>query len=1045
MNNNKFQAYCRDNFKTKHNEDKYNFQFWTGDIDRNMLLMVPDDRIDEFWAKYYEYKVQAGQRSMLLERPHPEYNILKIDIDLHHTPTPEDLRAMELQHKYTHEMIKELATLYLQALSELAQIPPGAKITVFEKKMPRMKGKDGEKKMIKDGIHLVSGDIVGSNALLHAVYERFLVTPGVQEIYTKFANSESLKSMVDRKVISNTAWFPIGSGKPDDKANFYKPTVTYEIRFMEGINDPGDDLCDPCGESVDDSDEGSDNESGNNTGNKTGNKSGNKTNKIILRKCELGLDMLQSIIHFSNAHKRPTIRPHAHINLQNLAHVNTNGVVDENMPLTLIERTQILNQYKHGRYRDVIDPEYIDHLLICLDRKRCLDYQQWATIGLCLYNISPYCYHMWVQWSKSAVDKFDEDVCFRKWYIEFKNTADKYSLGIDVLKQYARSDNPAKYKELTTTHKSIFLENMIKDLNRGIGMGNRKWAMKAKEYIEIHCEWQIKCISTKQNTWYKFMTQQWQEDEGGNLLHKFLMGEFYNDIEKMYKGSEDDIGSIQREIKELERQHARDVNRNEMFSPDNDDFGANTLSRRLAAEHGAGNGHRSIEDVLAEKKEKAHTLKIKEEEAKSMFKQAGNAMSYLEKKSNRVILIADLSNEFFEPEFYKNLDTNRLVFLCLNGVLDLETCQFRKGLPKDISTLNCMYNYPYDTESEKAQIIFGEIEEFLDKIFPDLEVQNYVMNLYAEKLSGVVRREEFFIHTGSGKNGKSIFAFLLKHVFGQYFQMTDPTLFSQIRDDPDKPSPTTANIRGKHIIMSSEPKADKGLQCDTIKRLTGGDPITGRHLNKDPITFYPMCMWNMQCNDIPDMDSTDHGTWRRIHVINYPSRFVDQKSDMLNDPEKYPHHYPEDNTIKDKLEVWAPYFLVMLFNRYQDLKRDNFKCLSDEFIPNPVKEATERYKQIANVYELFAKEHTEYKPGYKQSVNDVWIEFQRYTISVNHPTKVSKKQFDAQIRRFMGRVEGNGREQSFYDWTLRNGGEPIGTPKTIAAPPTQSNTPPHTS
>ena len=271
--------------------------------------------------------------------------------------------------------------------------------------------------------------------------------------------------------------------------------------------------------------------------------------------------------------------------------------------------------------------------------------------------------------------------------------------------------------------------------------------------------------------------------------------------------------------------------------------------------------------------------------------------------------------------------------------------------------------------------------------------------------------------------------------------MTDPTLFSQVRDDPDKPAPTVANIRGKRVIMSSEPKAEKGLQCDTIKRLTGGDPITGRHLNKDPITFYPMCMWNMQCNDIPDMDSTDHGTWRRIHVINYPSRFVDPKSETLNDPEKYPNHYPEDNTIKDKLEKWAPYFLVMLFNRYQELKKDNFRCLSDEFIPMPVREATEKYKQIANVYELFAKEHTIDNPGYKQNVNEVWSEFVRYTQSVNHPNKVSKKQFDVQIKRFMGDPRQIGREAVFVDRTLRTGGVPMGTPAgngkaiTNAAPP----------
>ena len=163
-------------------------------------------------------------------------------------------------------------------------------------------------------------------------------------------------------------------------------------------------------------------------------------------------------------------------------------------------------------------------------------------------------------------------------------------------------------------------------------------------------------------------------------MQTFLTGSFYADIEKLYNTCKDDIASIQREIKELEHQRSRDTLRNEMFSPDNEEFGANTLSRRYAAENGLTES-RSIEEILHAKKEKAQALKIKEEEAKSMEKQAENAMKYLEKKSNRAILVSDLSNEFFDPEFYKNLDTNRMVFLCNNGVLDLETCQFRKGLP----------------------------------------------------------------------------------------------------------------------------------------------------------------------------------------------------------------------------------------------------------------------------------------------------------------------------------------------------------------------------
>lgn len=990
---NPFQAYCKANFLKKPNEEKYNFQFLSGDIDRSMFLNVPEERMDEFWAKYNEMKVQAGQQSRLLERPHPEYNLLKIDVDLHHVPTADDLRDSDLKHKYNEEMVMELAALYLQALADIASIPEGAKITIFEKSAPRMKGNDGEKKFIKDGIHIVSGDIVGDNDILHVVYDRFLNMPGLDDIYKKFKNKEPIENMVDRSVISTNAWFPIGSGKVEDRTDYYKPTLTYKIKVKTDEH-------------------------------------GLKT--IKLKKCELGMDMLQSIIHFSNAHKRPTIQPHDHINVKQLINKRKQAEADnENRPLTIIERTMLQNQIKLQKKREKYGEDYIDHLLQCLDKKRCTDYHQWASIGLCLYNISNTCYPLWMGWSRQVPEKFNEDTCFRKWYIEFPKSSDKYSLGIDVLKQYAYSDNPNKYNEITKTHKSIFLEDMIKNLNRGIGMGNRKWALMAKEYIELHCSWQIKCISTKNNIWYKFLNNQWMEDEGGEMLHKLLMGELYDEIEKINIASAEEITNIEKQIKAFEKNNSRDESRKAVFSPDNDEYGENTLLSRYAES-------RPMEDVIREKREAITTLKVKLDEAKTMEKYSANSNKYLESSSNRNTLVKDLAHEFYDPDFYKNLDTNRMVFLCKNGVLDLETCNFRKGLPKDISTLNCENAFPTNIDDPVTQMMFSEIEEFLDKLFPDNEMQNYVLNLYAEKLSGVVRREEFFIHTGTGKNGKSKFCNLINYTFGKYFQMTDPTLFSQIRDDPDKPAPTIANIRGKHIIWSSEPKAEKGLQCDTIKRLTGGDPITGRHLNKDPITFQPMCMWNMMCNDIPDMDSTDHGTWRRIRVINYPSKFVPANSELLNDPVKYPNHYVEDNSIEDKLHSWAPYFLFMLFNRYNELKKENFKSLNEAHIPMCVKEATERYKRLANVYEIFSQEHICDNPGYIQNQNDVWVEWTRYIQSANHPTKISQKQFYQHIRRFMGEERRVNREVVYVDRTLKGQGEPMpGVKPPATATPTQ--------
>jgi P4 family phage/plasmid primase-like protien len=339
-----------------------------------------------------------------------------------------------------------------------------------------------------------------------------------------------------------------------------------------------------------------------------------------------------------------------------------------------------------------------------------------------------------------------------------------------------------------------------------------------------------------------------------------------------------------------------------------------------------------------------------------------------------------------------------------------------------MSTLSSGLDFPHDTNSMEAQNIFSEIEEFLDKIFPDQQNQDYTLNLYAESLSGFVRREEFYIHTGSGGNGKSLNADLLSHVFGEYYYAPDSTIFNTPKSDPNAPNPIIANARGKRIVMTTEPKQERGLQADIIKQYSGCDPITGRHLNKEPITFKPSCKWNMQCNDIPELDSTDEGIMRRVCVIPYPSKFVSSDSPKLKNPDKFPNHFPKDPTIKEKLPTWAPYFLAMLWQRYLKLKHSYFMDLSETRRPEAVNEATTNYKKESSVYASFYEDKMEEKLGYRQNLNEVFNRFKDHLRDSESMKKVDRKAFETQMKRFLNiRIEN--KIKWVYDCVIMGQGE----------------------
>jgi putative DNA primase/helicase len=54
-----------------------------------------------------------------------------------------------------------------------------------------------------------------------------------------------------------------------------------------------------------------------------------------------------------------------------------------------------------------------------------------------------------------------------------------------------------------------------------------------------------------------------------------------------------------------------------------------------------------------------------------------------------------------------------------------------------------------------------------------------------------------------------------------------------------------------------------------VKYLTGNDTLYGRGLHQEPINFQPTHKVLMRTNHKPIIRGTDHGIWRRIHLIPY--------------------------------------------------------------------------------------------------------------------------------------------------------------------------------
>jgi phage/plasmid-associated DNA primase len=91
----------------------------------------------------------------------------------------------------------------------------------------------------------------------------------------------------------------------------------------------------------------------------------------------------------------------------------------------------------------------------------------------------------------------------------------------------------------------------------------------------------------------------------------------------------------------------------------------------------------------------------------------------------------------------------------------------------------------------------------------------------------------------------------------------------------------------------------------------------------------------MACNDLPIISSTDGGTFRRLRVIEFKSRFCDnpkKENEFLIDP-----------SLKNKMKGWRPYFMSILihwYHMYQREMNETHRIVE----PEEVLVATNRYK-----------------------------------------------------------------------------------------------------
>jgi P4 family phage/plasmid primase-like protien len=344
--------------------------------------------------------------------------------------------------------------------------------------------------------------------------------------------------------------------------------------------------------------------------------------------------------------------------------------------------------------------------------------------------------------------------------------------------------------------------------------------------------------------------------------------------------------------------------------------------------------------------------------------EAGRVSKVISKLNNSTFkngVIRECADIAYDPNFLKNLDENIYLICFENGVYDLEAENFRDGCPDDYISLCTGYDYiPYDNNDEYSR----QIKDFIEKIQPEKDMRKYLLTLLSTCLAGSICEESFYVLTGSGANGKSKLMELMKYTMGDLFKPMDIMVLVGKRTSSSSATPELADKKGIRICPFDEPKATDEINTGFMKIFTGGDQITARALFKEPIYFKPQFKPFLLCNHLPNIKADDDGTWRRLKVIPFLSKFI-KLSEAKKKTVLGKNQYWADNSLSEKLPEWKQMFMSMLIEYYKKYRTDGLVH------PKLVTRETANYRKKCDVFQDFIGDYLEKTDDPKDCVNTI--------------------------------------------------------------------------
>ena len=319
------------------------------------------------------------------------------------------------------------------------------------------------------------------------------------------------------------------------------------------------------------------------------------------------------------------------------------------------------------------------------------------------------------------------------------------------------------------------------------------------------------------------------------------------------------------------------------------------------------------------------------------------------------------------------------IFNFRNGVLELETGNFREHSEADMSSIQVEYDYDAKAGCPKWEKFISEIMAGRSSsIMLIQEMMGYI-------LFDDCSLQKCFFLIGDGANGKSVLLNLIRAVFSE--PNVSNVEMSSLIDQFQR-----INLASSMVNISTETSSSvKGAES-LFKQVVVGDEINGCYKGRNYVNFKPRCVMISACNEYIKAKDDTAGFLRRICFIDFPCKFEGAKA---------------DRNIENKLKTELPGIFNWTYEGYKRLKTQGYFTDTPEQV-----ELLDDFRKSINPLAAFIEEELK-DCGKEYSRKQLYNKYVEWTKLTGH-TALSQTNFTRKFRMTAKQILPNFKEKKIH-------------------------------